>query len=67
MEVCEPIFRAKGAEVTHLKAEGSSFLEQIFYLLHLTDWASFYLALRNGIDPFPVEVINHLKSELAKH
>ncbi|WP_027003844.1 bifunctional phosphoglucose/phosphomannose isomerase [Hugenholtzia roseola] len=67
MDVCEPIFKAKNAGVIRLQAEGSSFLEEVFYLLHLTDWASFYLALHNGVDPFPVEVINHLKSELAKH
>jgi len=41
-------------------------LEQYYYLIHLTDWISYYLAKENGIDPDPVEVIDFLKGELAK-
>lgn len=67
MQVCTQIFEKKGAKVIVLKAHGSSFVEQSFYAIHLLDWVSFFLAELNQVDPFPVEVINYLKAELAKH
>jgi glucose/mannose-6-phosphate isomerase len=66
MDVCEPIFSAH-CEVLRIKAKGDSILEQMLFLIHLTDWVSYDLALLNDIDPFPVEIITHLKSELSKH
>lgn len=64
MEICEEIFNKHTHSITHIKAKGNSFLEQVFYLIYLTDWVSYYLAEENGVDPFPVEVINYLKSSL---
>lgn len=55
------------ADVVEIRAVGDSHLEQLFFLLHLGDWVSYYLALRNEEDPMPVKVIDFLKSELAKH
>lgn len=65
MDICKDIFLEKADSVYELHAYGDSFLEQCFYLLHLTDWVSFYLALENKVDPFPVELIDYLKSKLA--
>ena len=66
MEICETIFNKHTAAITHIFAKGNSFLEQVFYLIYLTDWVSYYLAEENGVDPFPVEVINYLKSSLQE-
>ncbi|WP_338766556.1 bifunctional phosphoglucose/phosphomannose isomerase [Bernardetia sp. ABR2-2B] len=66
MEICETIFNKHTDSITHISAKGNSFLEQIFYLIYLTDWVSYYLAEENGVDPFPVEVINYLKSSLQE-
>lgn len=66
MEICEDIFNKHTAAITHISAKGNSFLEQVFYLIYLTDWVSYYLAEENGVDPFPVEVINYLKSSLQE-
>jgi glucose/mannose-6-phosphate isomerase len=52
--------------VFELQAKGASFIEQSIYLIHVLDWTSFYLAEENKVDPFPVDVINYLKDELAK-
>jgi glucose/mannose-6-phosphate isomerase len=46
--------------------EGASLLEQYYYLIHLTDWISFYLAKENGVDPDQSESIPNLKLELLK-
>ena len=37
------------------------------YLVHLTDWVSFYLAEARGVDAVEVNVIDYLKGELARH
>ena len=66
MEICETIFNKHTDSITHISAKGNSFLEQTFYLIYLTDWVSYYLAEENGVDPFPVEVINYLKSSLQE-
>lgn len=66
MEICETIFNKHTNSITHISAKGNSFFEQVFYLIYLTDWISYYLAEENGVDPFPVEVINYLKASLQE-
>lgn len=66
MEICREIFERKSATIIDIVAEGASLLEQYYYLIHLTDWISYYLAKENQIDPDPVEAIDFLKAELAK-
>lgn len=66
MDICEEIFKQKTEQVHSLYAEGASFLEQVIYLIHIFDWASWYLAEKNEVDAFPVEIIGHLKHELSK-
>jgi len=65
-EISKKICEEKAFLVNEVSAKGGSVLEQNIYLIHLFDWISFYLAEKNNIDPFPVEVINYLKNELAK-
>src|SRR5260221_12754962 len=66
MEICREIFEKRSNPIIDIVAEGASLLEQYYYLIHLTDWISYYLAKENGIDPDPVEAIDFLKGELAK-
>jgi len=47
-------------------SKGSNRLEQMLYLIHLTDWATYELAERNGVDILEIDAINYLKGELAK-
>jgi len=49
-----------------LEAKGRSLVERSLYLIHLVDWASFYLCERNGVDIMDIEIIDFLKSELGK-
>lgn len=65
-EVCRPIFEKYASAVIDIKAKGVSKLEQFFYLINIGDWISCYIADLRGIDPVEVNVIDHLKSELAK-
>jgi glucose/mannose-6-phosphate isomerase len=66
MDLSREIIRPLAGEIVEINSQGSSRLARIFSLVHLGDWASLYLAALNDIDPTPVEVINFLKSELAK-
>ncbi len=56
----------KRADVIEIWAKGKSLLEQSYYLIHLTDWVSVYLADLKQIDAVEVDVITHLKGTLAK-
>ncbi len=47
-------------------SDGNSFLENIFYLIHVGDWLSFYLAELNGVDPIKIEMLDWLKTALEK-
>ena len=66
MEICREIFEKRSTHIIDIVAEGASLLEQYYYLIHLTDWISFYLAKENGVDPDHSESIPNLKAELLK-
>ena len=66
MEICRPIFEKKSNPIIDIVGEGASLLEQYYYLIHLTDWISYYLAKENQVDPDPEEVVDYVKEELAK-
>ena len=46
-------------------AEGRSRLAQVYWTLALADWAAYYLALLNGVDPTAEEAIAYMKRALA--
>lgn len=56
---------AREDNIIDIQAEGASFIQRAFYLIHLTDWVSFYLAELHGVDPVEVDVIDFLKGSLA--
>jgi glucose/mannose-6-phosphate isomerase len=66
MEICREILEKKSHTIIDIIGEGASLLEQYFYLIHLTDWISFYLAKENGVEADTIEPIIYLKNELEK-
>lgn len=66
MEICREIFEKKSTQIIDIVAEGASLLEQYYYLIHLTDWISYFLAKENQVDPDPEEIVDFVKEELAK-
>jgi len=66
-EISKEIIARKTPHVTEIRAKGISRLAQNFYLIHLTDWISYYLSELKKIDVVEVNVINHLKTEMSKH
>jgi glucose/mannose-6-phosphate isomerase len=66
MEICRDMFEKKSNPIIDVIGEGASLLEQYFYLIHLTDWISYYLAKENGVEADTIEPIIYLKGELDK-
>jgi glucose/mannose-6-phosphate isomerase len=52
--------------VAEVESVGTEPLARMFSVIQWGDFVSFYLAMLNGVDPTPIAVIDHLKSELAE-
>ncbi len=48
-----------------IKVEGQHILSQLLWAIALGDFVSVYLALLNGLNPTPVDLIEKLKKELG--
>lgn len=66
MEVNKTVFSKYTSTIVEIYSKGNSQLERSLYLIHLGDWISFLLSEKNGVDVVEVDVITHLKNELAK-
>lgn len=66
MAVVDSWLAERSIERIELASNGGSALSRMMSLIQLGDFASFYLAMLNGVDPTPVDVIDHLKTELEK-
>jgi glucose/mannose-6-phosphate isomerase len=54
------------SNINEIQAKGDSQIAQIFYLIHLTDWLSWFMSELKNVDATEVEVIQHLKTEMSK-
>ena len=52
-------------QVLTVEAEGEGRLAQLLDLIYTGDWASYYLALDNDVDPGPIDAISQLKATLG--
>lgn len=64
-EITKEIIFKKQPELISLTTEGDVLLEELFYLIILGDWISFYLGIMNNEDPTEIEEINILKQRLG--
>ena len=65
-EINKKIIGDKTPHIMELVPKGDSEIEETFYLIHIIDWASVYLAEKNKVDVVEVKVIDYLKGELSK-
>jgi glucose/mannose-6-phosphate isomerase len=47
-----------------VQAEGNDLLEQLLWTIAYGDFVSLYLALLNGLNPAPVDLVEKFKKEL---
>ncbi|MBX2905555.1 MAG: bifunctional phosphoglucose/phosphomannose isomerase [Taibaiella sp.] len=66
MDIGNKIFKKYKPTVIEIYSEGKNYWEKVFYLIHLTDWVSVYLADLRGVDATEVKVIDFLKKSLSE-
>ena len=66
IELNKEIINNYTSTIIEIWSKGNSILERAYYLIHLGDWVSSYLADLKQIDSTEVKVIDFLKGELAK-
>lgn len=64
-EVTEKLLSGRRPAPEVVQAKGETPLEQLLWTIQLGDFVSLYLALLNGLNPTPVDLIERLKKELA--
>lgn len=67
LDLSRDLIRKQTDIVLEVHAKGNNRLERMYYLIAVGDWLSFYLSKKRNVDPVEVNVITHLKSELARH
>ena len=65
-EVTARLLAKAGIAHEFVEARGKSALAQVLSLLHLGDYASFYLSMLNEVDPTSTDAINFVKQHLAQ-
>lgn len=63
-KINKELIKEKKVEVTEIEIKGDCFLTKLFSAIYIGDWVSYYLALEEGINPTPVEIVEDLKKQL---
>lgn len=66
IEITTSLMKERVGFVKTIFARGKGRLAKILSLIYIGDFISVYLAILNGIDPYPVKIIDYLKEQLAK-
>jgi glucose/mannose-6-phosphate isomerase len=64
--VTEKLLSGKRPAPDVIKPEGETLLQQLLWTSNYCDFASLYLAILNGLNPTPVDLVEKLKAELNK-
>jgi glucose/mannose-6-phosphate isomerase len=64
-DVSAKLLSGKWPHPIEIDARGDTLLEQLLWIIALGDMVSIYLALLNGLNPSPVELIERLKQALV--
>lgn len=64
-EISDKLLSGKRPKAVQIHAEGKTKLEQLLWIVALGDMVSVYLALLNGVNPTPVDLLEKLKKELV--
>ncbi|HET6746660.1 MAG TPA: bifunctional phosphoglucose/phosphomannose isomerase [Candidatus Saccharimonadales bacterium] len=65
-EVTDRLLSGLRPKAHTIKLEGDTAIKQHLWASILADFTSIYVAILNGVDPTPVDLVEKLKSELAK-
>lgn len=66
IELTRGVIEAHGAAAHRVDTIGETRLERLVSMILLGDLVSVYLAVLRGVDPTPIELIDHVRSALAR-
>jgi len=66
LDITSKLVENKRGEVVRINPTGDKLILQLFSLIVLGDFMSYYLSLLNHINPGPVDIITELKEQLGK-
>jgi glucose/mannose-6-phosphate isomerase len=65
-DICKDLVSTMASSTLEIMAKGKNLTERMAYLVHLTDYASVFLAKERNKDAVEIKIIEHLKNELSK-
>jgi glucose/mannose-6-phosphate isomerase len=60
-----PVIEKVTPHIFEIEAKGEDTYQEHFYLIHLTDWISYYLGVAKGYDPMEIDVLIALKNHMS--
>lgn len=66
IDISRDILAKYSNTVIEIFSKGQSLVEKSIYLLHLSDWISYYLAVLQNVDPVEIKVIDVLKKKMSE-
>jgi glucose/mannose-6-phosphate isomerase len=66
MEFTKDVVKTYASDVMELYSKGDTDIERSLYLIHVTDWISYFLAELQVVDAMEIDIINKLKNKLAE-
>jgi len=67
IEITKQLMKNSGVKMFEVQSTGKTALAKMLSVVCVGDFASIYLAVLRGVDPMPVETINHLKAALGEN
>ena len=64
-DITSKLVEEKSGEVVRINPTGDKLIIQLFSLIVMGDFISYYLSLLNNINPEPVDIINEIKEQLG--
>ncbi len=65
INVTKEMLEQKGAKITNLQITGECYLSKLISALTLGLWTAYFLAIKKGIDPSPVIMVEEFKKKLS--
>ncbi|MFH1328515.1 MAG: bifunctional phosphoglucose/phosphomannose isomerase [Candidatus Bathyarchaeota archaeon] len=66
IEITKKIISEKTNRIFEIYAEGETKMARMLSTIYYGDFISFYLAILNGVDPTPVDIIKRMKQEIEE-
>ena len=66
MDLTKDVVSQFASDVQTISSQGDSELQEVLYMVYLTDWVSVYIAENRKVDPIEIKAIDNLKNELSQ-